>query len=36
MKAGKTLEGFATSHSTEKDIEILTSLKAFKLDRSWI
>jgi len=35
MKVGQTLEVNATCPSVEKDIEILTSLKAFELVRTW-
>jgi TusA-related sulfurtransferase len=35
MKVGQTLEVNATCSSAEKDIEILTSLKAFELVRTW-
>jgi tRNA 2-thiouridine synthesizing protein A len=35
MKVGQTLEVIATCPSAEKDIEILTALKAFELVRTW-
>ena len=35
MKVGETLEVIATCSSVEKDLEILTSLKAFELVRTW-
>lgn len=35
MKVGEKLEVIATSSSAAKDLEILTSLKAFELVRSW-
>lgn len=35
MATGETLEVVSTCQSTEKDIQILTSLKPFELIRKW-
>jgi len=35
MQVGETLEVIATCPSSEKDMEILTSLKQFELVQSW-
>lgn len=35
MESGQTLEVIATCPSAEKDIELLTRMKAYQLVRSW-
>ena len=36
MNVGETLEVIATCPSSQKDMEILTSLKQFELVRNWL